>query len=280
MTNKYKKYDSSIQDAIIKSGNINLYPELKIPRSTAMSWIRTAKKKITLKEFDYEAAYKCRIKKLEQDLENEKAKTIFIKDLFMKFSNKESFYSLKKNKEVLVKVIEKYKERLSVSEMCRILGLLSNSYYRYKIDILGCPRISFKKCKILSPNQLTFREQEKIHNLVNDKSLSHLSIKGLQFHAFRNGILSCGYDSWRKYTKEFRGEGRVVRKKKYRTGIRAKKVNEIWHIDITQFRLKDGKVVYLQAIMDNFSRKIISYPFLFFIYCKVILRNSYFSRNE
>ncbi|WP_370350772.1 DDE-type integrase/transposase/recombinase [Halobacteriovorax sp. HLS] len=73
-------------------------------------------------------------------------------------------------------------------------------------------------------------------------------------------MLACGYDSWRKYVKEFRGEIIKRRKvKKYNCGIRASRVNEIWHMDITEFKLKDGGKVYLQVIVDNFSRKVINW---------------------
>ncbi len=144
--------------------------------------------------------------------------------------------------------------------MCRLTSLLTTTYYKYRIDILGCPKISFKKWKVLSPNQLTFIEQENIYNLLNDERLSHLSIRGFQYHAFREGIVHCGYDTWRKYTKVFRIKKRK-KKKEYKKGIRASRVNEIWHIDITEFRLKDGEKIYLQVIMDNLSRKIINWKF-------------------
>lgn len=42
-------------------------------------------------------------------------------------------------------------------------------------------------------------------------------------------------------------------------GIRAHRVDEIWHIDITEFKLKGGGKAYLQVTMDNYSRKIINW---------------------
>jgi hypothetical protein len=145
--------------------------------------------------------------------------------------------------------------------MCRLTGIMASTFYRYRIDILGCPKISFKRCQILSPNQLTFREQQKMYDLLHDEKLSHLSIRGFQYHAFREGLVSCGYDTWRKYAKAFRGERKKYKRKRYKTGIRANRVNEIWHIDITEFKLKDGEKIYLQVIMDNFSRKVINWKF-------------------
>ena len=41
--------------------------------------------------------------------------------------------------------------------------------------------------------------------------------------------------------------------------IRALNPNEIWHVDITLIRLLNGSRVYLQAVIDNFSRRILAW---------------------
>ena len=41
--------------------------------------------------------------------------------------------------------------------------------------------------------------------------------------------------------------------------IRASHPNEIWHVDITMIRLLDGTRAYLQAVIDNFSRRILAW---------------------
>ena len=46
---------------------------------------------------------------------------------------------------------------------------------------------------------------------------------------------------------------------KPRVGLRAAKPNEYWHVDTTIVRLVDGSRVYLQAVLDNFSRRILSW---------------------
>lgn len=44
-----------------------------------------------------------------------------------------------------------------------------------------------------------------------------------------------------------------------RVGIRASRPNEIWHIDTTLIRLLDNSRVYLHAVIDNFSRRILAW---------------------
>lgn len=44
-----------------------------------------------------------------------------------------------------------------------------------------------------------------------------------------------------------------------RLGIRATRPNEVWHIDETVVRLSSGTHLYIQAIVDNFSRFILAW---------------------
>ena len=46
---------------------------------------------------------------------------------------------------------------------------------------------------------------------------------------------------------------------KPKVGIRASQANEIWHVDTTLIRLLDGSRAYLHAVVDNFSRRILSW---------------------
>lgn len=41
--------------------------------------------------------------------------------------------------------------------------------------------------------------------------------------------------------------------------MRAKQPDELWHVDTTVIRLLDGTKVYLHAIIDNFSRRILAW---------------------
>jgi len=42
-------------------------------------------------------------------------------------------------------------------------------------------------------------------------------------------------------------------------GVRATKPNEYWHIDVTIIKLLDGTKVYLHAVIDNLSRRILAW---------------------
>ncbi len=256
----YRKYDDSIKEMIIKSGNPNLFPHLKIPRTTAMHWIRSSKKKVRLNQVDYDKALLDKIKRLEDELKTERVKVLFLKTLLNRITGFRELLISKGNRNAFVECVLNFSNWTSKAELCRLLAIQDKTFYQQKVETKGCIRIGLKKCKILSPNQLTLVEQQKIYDLVHDKSLGHLSVKGLQMYAFRNGILSCGYGSWRKYTNEFRPNvGNKRRKRINKVGLRAKQVNEVWHIDVTEFKCIDSGKIYLQVLMDNYSRKIINW---------------------
>ncbi|WP_157899672.1 DDE-type integrase/transposase/recombinase [Luteitalea pratensis] len=42
-------------------------------------------------------------------------------------------------------------------------------------------------------------------------------------------------------------------------GLRTTRPNEVWHIDPTVIRLRDGSRAYLHAVIDNFSRRILAW---------------------
>lgn len=245
---------------VVRSGNPNMFPELNIPRMTALYWIRSAKKKVKIKEANLDKALLEKIRRLEKELEVERAKNLFLSELLKNLHGLREIYNLNKNREKIIDIIEKYKDLIPVATLCRAMRMRSDKYYRFKVETKGCPRISFSRCKIMAPNQLRFAELEKVCRMVNDPKLSHLSAKGYQYHGYRYENLYFGYDCWRKYVREFKGKRVKIRKRKpARFGIRATKVNEIWHMDITEFKLKGGGKAYLQVVMDNYSRKIINW---------------------
>jgi transposase InsO family protein len=58
--------------------------------------------------------------------------------------------------------------------------------------------------------------------------------------------------NWRRPRKR-------VHPAKPKIGIRASRANETWHVDATLIRLLDGSKVYLHAVIDNFSRRILAW---------------------
>ncbi len=67
--------------------------------------------------------------------------------------------------------------------------------------------------------------------------------------------------TWSRRVRE--GGWRRPRRRLYpakpKVGIRAEAPNELWHIDVTIIKLLDGTRVYLHAVIDSFSRRILAW---------------------
>ena len=97
--------------------------------------------------------------------------------------------------------------------------------------------------------------------LVISKKFAHVSISSLQMLAQRRGELFCSIDTWYKYIHCFDWKRPWIKKqiKIHHSGIRASRANEIWHIDVTVVNIRPGFKLYIQAVIDNFSRFVLAW---------------------
>ena len=100
-----------------------------------------------------------------------------------------------------------------------------------------------------------------MQEMVESDDHRHMSLRGLALHAQRIGKIfaspSTGYRlvriaGWR------RPRNRVYPAKP-KIGIRATAPGELLHLDVTIIRLLDGTKAYLHAIIENYSRRILSW---------------------
>lgn len=257
----YKNYDPMVKKMIIETGNINLFPELKIPRSTALYWVQKSKSPVVA--LSSGKIEKAQIVELKKEIFKVKAINLVLKKLLGEAFDGADMQSLfgRDKKRKIVEIVEEMKELLSITEILQLMKITPTMYYRYRTEILGCKQTR-KFCESNRPNQLSKKEQAVMVSLARDKRLAYLSIRGLMYHAQREGILYCGIDSWYKYLKlnKIVREMKIGRKPKKRwVGIRASRPHELWHIDITEIQIKNNEKYYLQMVVDNYSRAILSW---------------------
>jgi hypothetical protein len=96
---------------------------------------------------------------------------------------------------------------------------------------------------------------------VTSKKYAHISVASLHLLAQRGGELFCSADSWYKYIRvfEWKRPWLMTKKESKKVGIRATKPNEIWHIDVTEVGIGAGVKLYVQAVIDNFSRFVLAW---------------------
>jgi transposase InsO family protein len=141
------------------------------------------------------------------------------------------------------------------------LGLSLSRYKRWRRERRGCSVEDVKSCPRGNTNQLTSKEIRIMRDLVTSKKFSHYPIRSLHFYAKRRGLLICSYSTWRKYIGHFQWKRprKKSRKRKRKVGIRANHPNEIWHLDVSYFILPNKTKLFIQAIIDNYSRYVIAW---------------------
>ena len=120
-------------------------------------------------------------------------------------------------------------------------------------DLPSCPRTC--------PQQLTLKEVDQIKEMVTSDNYRHVPTGTLAILAQRLGRVFASASTWYRliHTFGWRRPRKRVHPAKPTSGIRAKRPDKIWHVDTTQIRLLDGSRVYLHAIIDNFSRRILAW---------------------
>jgi len=123
-----------------------------------------------------------------------------------------------------------------------------------------CENSVFSLCRKQYPNQLRPTEVETMKKLLTDQELSHWPIISLCYHAVRKGLLSASPQTWYKYNKLLGIRKHAFKRRNpYRKGLKATYPNVYWHADITIFKTLDNVKHYIYLVVDNFSRKILSW---------------------
>ncbi len=97
--------------------------------------------------------------------------------------------------------------------------------------------------------------------MVESDNHRHMSLRALALHAQRIGKVIASPSTWYRLVRKagWRRPRNRIYPAKPKIGIRAKAPGELLHLDVTIIRLLDGTRAYLHAVIDNYSRRIISW---------------------
>ncbi|PCI95243.1 MAG: hypothetical protein COB15_12330 [Flavobacteriales bacterium] len=163
----------------------------------------------------------------------------------------------------IVNAIDKSKGIISIEKAVQVFNISKSTFHTWVIDVkLQCSKSYFKKCNSIYSNQVTPMEVKAAKAaLMNPRNL-HWPIKSIHFEGIKDGSLTISLNTIYKINKllAIRKTRSVVKKKKrHPKGIRATLPNRIWHTDITVVKAINNKKYYVYFVIDNFSRKILSY---------------------
>jgi transposase InsO family protein len=164
-------------------------------------------------------------------------------------------------KRILLRAIERAGKVLPLNAALRITRLSASRYHSWCRAEAGCELDDQSSCPRVVPTRLTPSEVETVQEMVESDDHRHMSLRGLALHAQRVGKAIASPSTWYRLVREmgWRRPRNRVYPAKPKIGIRARAPGELLHLDITIIKLLDGTRAYLHAVIDNYSRRILSW---------------------
>ena len=183
----------------------------------------------------------------------------------LSFIGKEHLQTLiKNNREVFVSTLENLGHDFPVSKDL-LLRFLQVSDKRYKAWLsdrkFACPQSVIGQCFKRRPNQISPFEISMLKSYMNDNRYKIWCTRSVWGKAVRNGDVSMAESTWYKYARKlgFTKARKPIKKRRKKGSFDASHPNETWHMDISQYKTFDNVIFYIYTVVDNFSRKIISW---------------------
>ena len=257
-------YDHRLVRLVQETADITIATKLGVPRSTAAGWVRRAKKPVTTAP-DLDSSpdrLRARVLKLERRLRLLLAvlRVLFavIRTLRVDLSRHRVELA---NKARLLRAIERSRGIVRLRRVLRIAGLSPARLHAWRRAAQACELQDQPSCPGSAPHRLTVEEISGIHEMVTSPDYRHVPTSRLSMLAQRLSRVFACTATWNRLVRE-----RGWRRPRFRAhpeqpqiGIRATRSNQILHVDTTVIRLLDGTKAYLHAVIDNFSRRILSW---------------------
>jgi transposase InsO family protein len=165
-------------------------------------------------------------------------------------------------KESLLRAIDRARQCLPVASALHIIGLSIARYHRWtRIKNNDCPLDDQSSCPRAHPTQLLPADLRMMRDMATSPEYRHVPTSKLAILAQRLGKVFASSATWCRHVRErgWRRPRARVHPSKPTEGIRADEPNGMWHIDVTVIRLLNGSKVYLQGVIDNYSRRILAW---------------------
>ena len=260
-----RTYDYRIREAICTSGDRELFPELNIPRSTIRSWIHRGTPDVITGDL---AA--CDHAEMAAETERLQRRAALLGAIVGLLIAKLRGSKIQMNcerfpegdaKRILLRAIERARKILPLNAVLRITRLSASRYHSWNRFEAGCDLDDQPSCPRVIPTRLTPAEIDNMRKMVEDVDNRHMSLRALALHAQQMGKILASPSTWYRLVREAgwaRPRNRVYLAKP-KIGIRARAPGELLHLDVTIIRLLDGTRAYLHAVIDNYSRRILSW---------------------
>jgi putative transposase len=260
-----RSYDHRIREAICETRDPDLFPELQIPSSTVRCWLhRGATDVETVDELDDDRlSLLAQNRVLQRRVAFLGAMVGALVAVVRVSKSRLDFDRIPdaNSKRVILRAIDRSKKAMPLNAFLRLVGISASRYHSWCRTEEGCDLEDQPSCPRTMPSRLTSDEVASIEAMVASRDHRFMSIRALALHAQRIGTVFASPTTWYRLIRQ-RGWRRPrirVYPPKPKVGVRATSPGELLHLDVTIIKLLDGTRTFLHAVIDNYSRRILSW---------------------
>jgi len=264
-TRRQQTYDHRLRDLVRTTGDPDILAELGVPRSTALGWLRRDYQPVVtadVLDMDH-IRLQAEVLRLRRRNRTLAAVIRLLLALVRALGGRLEQRRLPQGpaKVQLLRAVEHTEDVLSLRGALRILGLSASRYHRWRQAEHTCGLDDQPSCPRLTPTRLTAAEILAMKEMVESPEYRHVPTGRLAILAQRLGKVFAAPATWYKLasSRGWRRPRTRVHPAAPKDGVRASAPDQIWHVDTTLIKLVDGTKVYLHAVIDNYSRKILAW---------------------
>lgn len=263
---QHQSYDHRLRTLFHTTVDPELLVRFGVPRSTLHGWSKQRPQRIVTAEvLDLDrVALQAEVLKLRQRVRKLGAIIALLVGVLRAFGIRLDRSQLPEGdaRGGLFRVIERTQQVLSLNGVLRLLHLSAARYHYWKRPAdESCELPAPSKCPRRMPNQLTLEELATMREMAESPDYRHVPTGRLAILAQRLGKLFAAPATWCKQGRKYgwRRPRKRIYPAKPKVGQRVTQPNELWHVDLTIIKLLDGNKIYLHAVIDNFSRRILAW---------------------
>ena len=260
-------YDHRLVELVQQTRDPSIATRLGVPRSTVAGSLRRSLRSVTTCAEEDATLTELRARVAQLKRRNQRLAAV-LRILFVLLRivapDLSRLRVLAPEKARLLRAIARTRRVLGLRRILAILGLSAARLHAWRTAAAACELADQSSCPNSSPKRLTPAEVAKIGEMVTSADYRHVPTSRLAVLAQRIGAVFAAPTTWLRLVarRGWRRPRHRVHPEQPRIGIRATRPNELWHIDTTLIRLLDHSRVYLHAIIDNFSRRILAWQLL------------------
>lgn len=184
-----RRYDHRIRDHVARTGNVDLFPELDIPRSTARSWVRRGPSAVVSLEHELDdvRVLRERLVRVERRLAIVNAVMTLLLAMIrtLDVSLARTRVPEGADKARLLTAIERARRALPLGAALRVMGLTASRYHAWVRAQEECDLDDRASCPGATPHRLTADELMAMKELACSPAHRHMSVRALALFAQR-----------------------------------------------------------------------------------------------